>query len=345
MKKIVRKLILTTISIVSFGSLNAQQVATFDNLTLASNSYWDGSKTLIKNDTMYIDTVFTSGDGIFPNRYSHEYWNYHYWSEGWAYSNVKDVTTNGKLFNAYAGSGYNSDNYAVGQNYSIIRLNSNAKGGKVKGVYITNSTYAGLTMKNGYFVARKFGDTTGTNSGLPQGTYPDWFKLTIKGYLNGALKTDSVDFYLADYRFADSLKDYIVNTWEWVDLQSLGNVDSVMFALHSSDVGSFGMNTPAFFCIDNFTTESTITSIVKMNTAEVKLYPNPTSDDLTIDLNAMNVTGLTRVDVFDISGKLIESRSENSQRINISVADYNAGVYFVSIKNSNGVINARFIKE
>lgn len=346
MKRIVRKLFLTAIVSVSAFTVNAQQVADFENLILAPNSYWDGSKTLIKKDTMYIDTVFTSGDAIFPNRYSREYPKFHYWSEGWAYSNVKDDTTNGKLFNAYAGTGYNSDNYSIGQNKSIIRLNSTTKSNKVKGVYVTNSTYAGLAMKNGYYVARKFGDTTGTNTSLkyPQGGYPDWFKLTINGYKNGMVLPKAVDVYLADYRFDDNSKDYILKTWKWVDLDSLGTVDSVMFTLNSSDVGTFGMNTPAFFCIDNFTTESP-TGIAESNLSLVKIYPNPAIDNLTIDLSSVNSNISSTVDIFDISGKLIETRFENSQHINLSVTSYKAGVYFISIKNSNEVINAKFIKE
>jgi len=346
MKRTLRKLFLGVLASVSVFTANAQQVADFENLTLAPNSYWNGSKTLIKNDTMYIDTVFTSGDAIFPNRFSREYPKYHYWKEGWAYSNIKDDTTNGSLYNAYAKSGYNSDNYVIGQNNAVIHLNANAKGHKVKGVYITNSTYAGLTIKNGYFVARKFGDTTGTNTSpkYPQGGYPDWFKLTIKGYRNGALTPKAVEVYLADYRFDDNSKDYILKTWQWVGLDSLGGVDSVLFTLTSSDVGSFGMNTPAFFCIDNFTTESP-TGIAKMNIGEVKLYPNPASDNFTIDLGAENANSASTIDIYDLSGKLIETHVENSQRINLSVAEYQAGVYFVSIKNSNGVINTRFIRE
>lgn len=346
MKKIVRKLILSAFVSACFFTSNAQQVSTFENLTLAPNSYWNGSKTIIKNDTMFIDTIFTSGDAIFPNRFSRQYPKYHYWKEGWAYSNVKDDTTNGSLYNAYTKSGYNSDNYAIGQNNAIIRLNANAQGHKVKGVYITNSTYAGLTMKDGYFVARKFGDTTGTNTSpkYPQGGYPDWFKLTIKGYKNGALTPKAVDVYLGDYRFDDNSKDYILKTWQWVGLDSLGGVDSVLFTLTSSDVGSFGMNTPAFFCIDDFTTESP-TGIAKMNVNDIRMYPNPATDNITIDLNEAPVNGSTTIDIFDLSGKLIETQVENSQRINLSIASYNAGVYFISIKNSNGVINTRFIKE
>lgn len=345
MKKNLRKFILIAIASTSVVVTNAQQVSTFENLTLAPSSYWDGSKTVLKNDTAFFDTTFVSGDAIFPNRYSRLYPKYPTWAKGWAYSNVNDAITPGKTYNVYTGSGYNSDNYAIGQDSSVIRLNGNAKGAKVNGLYITNSTYAGLSMKNGDGFAKKFGDTTGTNSGLPQGSYPDWFKLTIKGYSNGALKVDSVDFYLADFRFADNSKDYIVNTWEWVDLTSLGNVDSVIFKLSSSDTGLWGMNTPAFFCIDNFTTQSPVTSVAAMNIGSLKLYPNPANENLIIDLAALNPNEISTLDVLDLSGKRIETINiNNSMLINIPVSDYAPGVYFISVKNANTVINAKFIK-
>ena len=57
-------------------------------------------------------------------------------------------------------------------------------------------------------------------------------------------------FYLADYRSTDSAHDYIVDDWTWVDLSGLGTVDRIEFTLSSSDVGSFGMNTPAYFAMD-----------------------------------------------------------------------------------------------
>lgn len=343
MKKVLRKLILATITTASALTATAQQVSTFDNLTLAPNSYWDGSKTKVKTDTVNIDTTFLSGDAIFFNRYSRLYPKYPYWQKGWAYSNVKDVTTPNKLFNSYAGGGYNSDNYAVGQNNAIVRLNDNAKNYQVKGVYVTNGTYAALSMKNGDSFARKFGDTTGTKSGLPQGSYPDWFKLTIKGYTNGALKADSVEFYLADYRFTDNSKDYIVNTWQFVDLSKLGKVDSVIFKLSSSDNGMYGMNTPAFFCIDDFTTAGA-TGIASIDQAAVKIYPNPATDNLIIDLSALNGQNVNTIDILDISGRKIETIVVNSSVINLSLADYKAGAYLITVKNNTAVINAKFIK-
>ncbi|MBC7451396.1 MAG: DUF4465 domain-containing protein, partial [Cytophagales bacterium] len=43
-----------------------------------------------------------------------------------------------------------------------------------------------------------------------------------------------------------------LNTWRWIDLRSLGVVDSLVFTFTSSDVGMYGMNTPAYVAIDHF---------------------------------------------------------------------------------------------
>jgi len=100
-------------------------------------------------------------------------------------------------------------------------------------------------MLNGDAYSKKFGGATDGDS--------DWFMLTITGKdVDGAV-TGTVDFYLADYRAADSADDYIVDTWRYVDLTSLGKVKTLEFVLSSSDVGDWGMNTPASFALDTIT--------------------------------------------------------------------------------------------
>jgi hypothetical protein len=78
----------------------------------------------------------------------------------------------------------------------------------------------------------------------------DFYKLTITSVDNG-INIDTVEFFLADFTHTDSTLDYIVNDWQYIDLSSLGFVDSIKFSLSSSDNGTFGMNTPAFFALDN----------------------------------------------------------------------------------------------
>ena len=84
-------------------------------------------------------------------------------------------------------------------------------------------------------------------------TTGDWFKLIITGYKN-EVETAKVEFYLADFRAG---KSSIINKWTKVDLEKLNEVDKIKFTMESSDIGDYGMNTPAYACIDNIEFEAT----------------------------------------------------------------------------------------
>lgn len=322
----------------------AQTVATFENLTLKPDTFWNGS-------TQSFGASFRSGHALFTNYYDTAYGGY--WS-GWAYSDMKDSTTAGYTneYSSRSASGYNgSANYAVaytGGGSVMSYIDSNALGKAVSGFYINNGTYPALSMKYGDSFAKKFGDTTGTNCHCPQGTYPDWFKLTVQGWLAGKLSTDSVVFYLADYRFGtDTAKDYIVSKWQWVDLTPLGNIDSLQYTLYSSDNGAFGMNTPAYFCVDNFTTADSPAGIMNINNANssIQVYPNPAMDVVNIDLS--NVADRNVIlSLTDVAGQIIHTENIASHSIvTIDMNGYAKGVYFINIKGASTFINKKIVKE
>ena len=322
-------------------AMNGQTISTFENIGLKQNTYWAGSVT-------GADTTLTSGNGEFANYYNT---TYAYWSGGWAMSTMTDSTTAGytNLYSARTGSGFNSATYAVGTMGSSIGLTNVAKGGIVNGVYVTNGTYAALSMKHGDAFAKRFGDTTGTHCHCPQNTYGDWFKLTIRNWFNGKLGQDSVEFYLADYRFGnDTAKDYIVNKWSWVDLTSLGNSDSLVFNLSSSDNSAYGMNTPAYFCIDNFTTADHTTGIAQIhltNLNKISIYPNPATDHLTL-IGAGIDNELVDISVWDITGRVLFSNKWlQSEPLTIELNALNAGVYGITVQSGKEKISDRFIKE
>jgi hypothetical protein len=212
-------------------------VAAFDDLGLAADSYWNGSDSA---------GSFTSGNISFINTYNTTYES---WS-GWAYSSKSDTTTPGydNQYSAITGSGLNgSSTYGLGYQGDTKPTVSFSSPTTVEGAYITNATYTYLSMKNGDSYAKKFGGTTGNDQ--------DWFKLTITGLDSSNAATGTIDFYLADYRAVEKSGDYLIHDWTWVDLTSLGsNVQSLTFALSSTDNGSFGINTPTYFAMDNLTT-------------------------------------------------------------------------------------------
>ena len=213
--------------------------ATFEDLTLAPESYWDGSDA---------SGGFTSGGFFFENNNSG-------WWKGWSYSNVTDNTTPGigNEFSAIPGSGVDgSSNYGVAFGWDdpfalFGRPRTELAGPRViDGPYFTNTTYAYLSMLNGDAFAKQFGGLTGDDE--------DWFLLTITG-LNGETETGTVEFFLADYRFANNALDYIVDQWTWVDLTSLGEVTALEFDLGSSDVSGGFLNTPSYFAMDTLVPE------------------------------------------------------------------------------------------
>lgn len=229
------------IAVFAFSSGAAQAaVSTFDDLPLASESnYFPGVTG--NGDGSY---PFTSGDAT----YNHQFSDYGFsgcCSTGWSYSNRTDTTTAGytNQYSSYAGTGQGgSQNYAVAFEgpVSVTFATASVLGGG----WFTNTTYAALSMRDGDSFAKAFGGASGNDA--------DFFKLTITGY-NGAASTGSVDFFLADYRFADNAQDYIVKDWTFVDLQTLGAVDRLGFSLDSSDTGTYGIKTPAYFAMDTVT--------------------------------------------------------------------------------------------
>ena len=231
---------LVTILSISFGSLNAQQnVADFENLTLSSESYWNGSDSSGNSLASKYTSKFLVGNITLSNIWNS---NWSYWSDGWIYSNTSDSVTSGftNQYSCIVGKGANnSSNYSIGTNKSFFNIDTSGNSLPIDGIYVTNTTYAHNSMRDGDQFAKKF-----TN--LDQ----DYFKLLITSFNNG-IDVDTVEFFLADFTHLDSLQDYIVNDWKYVDLSSLGLVDSIKFSLISSDVSQFGMKTPAYFAIDN----------------------------------------------------------------------------------------------
>lgn len=220
-------------------------VSIFDDLTLAPDShYFPGSAIGGNFDGASTDFYFSSGNVSFKQTYSD--YGSDCCASGWTYSNHTDATTPGSTnqYSAYAGSGEGgSANYGVAYAFGPVEATFSTPS-TVSGAYFTNTAYAALSMQQGDSFAKKFGGSSGND--------PDFFKLTITGY-DGTATKGSVDFYLADFRFADNSKDDIVNSWTFVNLSSLGAVTKLSFALDSSDVGAFGMNTPAYFAMDTLT--------------------------------------------------------------------------------------------
>ena len=247
-------------------------VATFENLYLNSESYWNGPDSKgtpmvgIYGDNQ-LDGSFVSGSYQFSNNYSLD-WNS--W-QGFAYSNRTATTFTSATpdqYNSVVGHGYDeSENYAVVFDKGTITvLNKPEEGDVINGFYITNNAWALDCIKNGNGVAHKFEEG-------------DYLIATFTGTKADG-STSTVDCYLADYRASKEADRYYLDTWQWVDLRPLGKVKTISVSLSGSDTGSFGLNTSAYFCMDDFNGERVIAEApVQVAGDEIDLSEFFTFDD------------------------------------------------------------------
>ncbi len=305
----------------------------FDSLPVPWSNYMNGAS---KSYGSY-PSIFTDGNARFFNVYNISEWAESW--EGFAYSSMKDDTTRGFMnqYSAFPAEGANGSlTYGICYNSSgkdSIMLNSPVQ---LSGMYVTNSTYAYYTMKEGNsdFGIEPFGATSGN--------HPDWFLLTIKGLKNGQY-TDSVLFYLADYRFKEDSLDYIVDQWEWVDLSSLGTVEMIEFSLSSSDMGPWGMNTPAYFCLDdlNGTAPTNLGANNILASQDYKVYPNPFSDHVSVSATRK----ISKIIITDLTGKICHEAVINSENHMAVTHHLQPGIYLLILQNDQGTFVEKIIKQ
>ena len=235
----------------------------FSDLNLAPDSHWYGPDPTGTENGGFIEGQFRSGNIDFPNKYSTTgSAEPHFWLD-FAYSNESDTVTPGfeNQFSSFAGGGNKDANFGVAFGYKeaagfdpndIKQLRELPNftlppGGSIQSLEVTNISYTALALRDGdpYGFGKTFGGDTGDD--------PDWFKVTAYGTdaSGEAIAGVAPEFYLADYRDPDNLNDYVVDTWQTFDLSALAGAQTIYFNVTSSDVGTFGMNSPGYFAIDD----------------------------------------------------------------------------------------------
>ena len=215
-------------------------VVNFDDIPLGAGTFANGGPSTN-------NTGFSSAGVHFSNDYFADFDSWY----GFAVSNTTDTTTPGfgNQYSAITGGGFGDANYGVAYSsaFGDPTVLTFASEVAPQSVRLTNTTYAALDMSTGTPpFSKKFGGVSGND--------PDFFSVTLTGRDASNQITDSVVFYLADFRFADNSFDYLVTNWTLVDLTPLGgNVKTITFTFDSSDVGAFGINTPTYVALDALT--------------------------------------------------------------------------------------------
>lgn len=203
-------------------------VATFEDITLAkADTCWQGADAPVVGWNNW-----TSGTYTFQTYYGGNsgYGDYY---AAFTVTNEKANTSTGMAepYRSAKGGAYEGNNFAVwNMNYygaDTIAFDAQV----VPGFFVNNTAYAVSSMVNGDTYAKKFGAE-------------DFFTLFCIGVKDG-VAGDTVAVELA------SDGEYIAD-WTYVDLSELGEIDGLTFAMTSSDASEWGINTPAYFCMDNF---------------------------------------------------------------------------------------------
>lgn len=231
----------------------------FSDLDLAAESHWDGPDPEGTGSPVIVGNFHSGGIG-FRNQYDESFGGF--WKSDFAYSNEADTVTPDftNLYSSFAGGGRADANFGLSYGY-WFDLNTTfdptdpqhlnqlptftlPRGAEIQDAHLTNTTYAALTMRNGNEFAKEFGGASGDD--------PDWCKITAYGTdENGAVLPGAPEFYLADFRNPDNSQDFILDAWIAFDLSSLAGAQKIHFHFTSSDAGPSGINTPAYFAIDD----------------------------------------------------------------------------------------------
>jgi hypothetical protein len=146
-------------------------------------------------------------------------------------------------FGGYKGSKtfavhYGNNNPAFWDGRTQVTFDDNTKSCIFDHFYVTNNTYAVLSMTRGDGFAQAH-------------SYENhhWFKLVIEGIAKDGSVTGTVEFFLSDFRTPTS--PGIITEWTKVDLRPLGEVTAIRFDVQGSDDNGYGLATPAYFCFDN----------------------------------------------------------------------------------------------
>lgn len=207
------------------------QVVDFEELTLEPNSSWNGSDGTGQFTSSYL-TLYNDYDN-----------NYSSW-QGFAYTNGTDTeseaSTNlsscvghgagnsANYVNAYIGLDWMGDYSPIPVGMKINTANS--------GDFAHRGAYFCMPVSLKKYVDREYA------------SHQFYFKLKASAYANGTLVGER-EIMMADFTEGNS---YMMDDWTFVDLSWIENADSLNFIALSNDAGSWGINTPMYFCMDDF---------------------------------------------------------------------------------------------
>ena len=320
--------ILTILSLLTLTlTLSAQMpnLLTFDSVGLPLDTFWNGQDTnLYKEGKFTLEAKYDTSFGG-------------YWSSGIAISTMRDDSTGDftNLHSSVTGGGHNSDAYGVvsAAQEAEIHVGQLFYWPVWMEGFVTNTTYAYTSMSEGDQFAKKFGGASGDD--------PDYFFIRFRFYYDSSatIEDSHFDFYLADFRFEDNAQDYIVDDWVYVDLNDYPNYEHpgymMSMQVYSSDTGQFGINTPAYFCIDDLRWD--MAGGVEDRTQETFV--------IQVKEDAFQVETVSRssVRLLDMQGRMLVSSDQGTTHT-LQTHSLPQGIYVVVVKEEGSTSAQKVVR-
>jgi hypothetical protein len=198
-----------------------------------------------------------------------------------------------------------------------------------------------------------FGATVSLETELPAGGYGLNTSYGIKvEVLNstganskvGTFTDDGVDNQLKNggthvtHTFAGNTKK--VWNFNWTSpTTDIGAVKFYVASIAANGTGSTGGDQVVNTSSNNFS----VLSLKKEQQLDFVMYPNPSSDNLNIQLPS----GILKatIELFDLSGRLLLNSTVTTQNKSVNVADLSTGVYLVKIQSEGKTGTKQFLKK
>ncbi len=197
----------------------------------------------------------------------------------------------------------------------------------------------------------KIGNVKGMS--FEEGSAYDKRLTSVSFYIKGELKGNDTSLVIVRLSDKDKKtvgqglafygKNDITNEWQQktlkIDYQGDAKVVKIDFIVSNTGVGVFvdknygTLTEGSYIDFDNLELEFATSAVDNQAGAEISLYPNPTSDFLTLQ-NAKN----SQLSIFNCIGQLITNQAITSERQTIDVSKLPRGIYLARIKNGENTI-------
>jgi hypothetical protein len=130
---------------------------------------------------------------------------------------------------------------------------------------------------------------------------------------------------------------YYISLSDWAD-----STIQIAFYLHTEDAWPPGWDVSSGWYIDDISINGLVTNISELTSKnqKLKIYPNPATNNLTIETPQK-----ATIEILNIKGQIIKSINNANIIATIDLDNFSSGVYIIKAKTDKEVMIKKFIKE